>query len=86
MNEADYSCCGQVRTTPFCPSCGRKLTGATDPGVSLLAHVRARRAQMETAAENAVAEGGVHFWGTAEDLAGRAEKWKAWEAWILRKL
>lgn len=31
-------CCGQKRTTKFCPDCGNEL--AASPGVSLLAHLR----------------------------------------------
>jgi hypothetical protein len=79
-------CCGEVRSTPFCPLCGRKLRG-NSPLLELLAHCRAAERGQRTIVTKSLRkseawksdEEKVRFYARRADRAEEsATRWKTW--------
>ena len=72
MKPNEVECCGLIRSTPFCPLCGKDLRPGA-PLVSLLRHVAGVAGRTRDTADE-----------TTGDIKMRrkrlksAEKWKAW--------
>jgi hypothetical protein len=82
-------CCGEVRTSLYCPDCGKAL--ADTPILSLLAHLRAvaksRRSEAARLRREATYRGKqgkadveAEFLDGASRVDRVAEKWEAWAA------
>lgn len=77
-------CCGEKRTSNFCPDCGKKLN--TSPLVDLLAYcfsaAEKQRQSAETAKQNAVIRKGnaeaERSLKTSQRMDRTADKWQAW--------
>lgn len=76
-------CCGQDRTTPFCPDCGEPV--AANPLVTLLRHVRSHVESQATriASEEAASEANLHGNGdwhqrNADRVRKAQGKWCVW--------
>ena len=72
-------CCGEHRTTPFCPQCGKPITASL---CSLLAYLRKMQAQCEQQAEARKQRAVEMKRGADAPFVVRrvnaATKWKAW--------
>jgi len=77
-------CCGEERTSKFCPECG-KLLAAPKPLDELLAHVRQRvkhlteeRFRFVTNGDNPTMK--QDYWqGRAMNALGHLDRWSRWE-------
>jgi hypothetical protein len=67
-------CCGEVRSTPFCPMCGKSLI-EHQPLFSLLAYCRTQGKKQESRTGSAQERGKDR---DARDAAKHAERWKVW--------
>jgi Zn-finger nucleic acid-binding protein len=77
------SCCGQQRSSAYCPDCGKKLFDG--PLAELMQHLRYAEKQNRTRAEHARMrikdDSGMEdrLWKRkADDLGVQADRWAAW--------
>lgn len=67
--QTTVKCCGELHSTPFCPSCGRSLIEEL-PLVQLLHHVSKSARRAKTNAGD----------GSRRRLREASAKWEAWRA------
>lgn len=70
-------CCGEERTTPFCPMCGRDTTD-TSPLGELLAHVRKHAKASAAFARNEQARLGREDTEYIKKLLRTRDRWMLW--------
>lgn len=76
-------CCGQQRTSKFCPDCGNVLTA--DAGSTLLRHVRSTVTTIQARIKGLEVSAGNRDsieWRIAKEKK-HLVKWQAWEDWIV---
>jgi hypothetical protein len=75
-------CCGQERTTKFCPNCGKPTRAGA--GWELLAHIRSQIHSKEVRRKKVSSydAGYTHRTGINENIA----KWQEWERWVAAQL
>lgn len=71
-------CCGQPRTSRFCPDCGKQLAG--DPLMELLIHCRISEKKQRTQAENFRDCGKPDDPGRKEAVESRTMRADVWKA------
>lgn len=67
-------CCGENRTTPFCPECGKQIPGTLH---SLLAYLRTHQRQCEKQRDVKKERAGYPEAKLAR-ITATINKWKAW--------
>lgn len=70
--QTSVRCCGAMRTTPFCPQCGKGLVPES-PLIVLLGHIAGQASRLQKKADSNIRRPDS---GTTYEAA--AAKWESW--------